>query len=313
MAVPFSTRPIILGIVGDSAAGKTTLSRGIAQILGPERVSVLCTDDYHRYNRQQRKELGITPLNPACNYLDVMAQHLQLLRAGEAILKPHYDHKRGDFGPPQYIVPRPFLIVEGLLGMYRQEMRNAYSVRVFLNPPEELRRRWKIRRDTTKRGYAEAEVLRELDIREPDSAAYIRPQRHHADLVVSFFPGTASRSEQGDDAHLNVRLTLYGTLPHPDLSEVIAADQSGCVRATLGREGGRAVEYVEIDGAIPDEPAAALERCILDHLDACGAAPLADLGQYSDPQVRHSHSLALTQLLLVYHLLRAKQREEVEV
>ncbi len=314
MAVPFGTsiRPIILGIVGDSAAGKTTLSRGIAQILGPGDVSVLCTDDYHRYNRLQRKELGITPLNPACNYLDVMAQHLQLLRAGEPILKPHYDHKRGDFGPPQYIIPQSFLIVEGLLGMYRQEMRNAYSVRVFLNPPEELRRRWKIRRDTMQRGYTETEVLRELDIREPDSAAYIRPQQHHADVVVSFYPGTASRSEQGDDAHLNVRLTLYGTLPHPDLSEVIAEDRSGCVRATLGREGGRAVEYLEIDGAIPDEPAAALERCILDHLDECGAASLTDLGQYSDSRSERSHPLALTQLLLVYHLLRAKQREEVE-
>jgi phosphoribulokinase len=312
MATSFGTspRPIILGIVGDSAAGKTTLSRGIAQILGPERVSVLCTDDYHRYNRKQRKELGITPLNPACNYLDVVAQHLRLLRAGESILKPHYDHKRGDFGPPQYIVPQPFLIVEGLLGMYRQEMCNTYSVRVFLNPPEELRRRWKIRRDTTQRGYAEAEVLRELAIREPDSAAYIRPQQYHADVVVSFYPGAASRPLQGDDAHLNVRLTLYGRLPHPDLSEVIAQDRSGRVRATLGRESGRAVEYLEIDGAIPDEPAAALERCILDHLD--GAAPLADLGQYADPQIRHSHPLALTQLLLVYHLLRAKQHEEIE-
>jgi len=315
MAVTFGTnpRPIILGIVGDSAAGKTTLSRGITQILGPEHVSVLCTDDYHRYNRQQRKELGITPLNPACNYLDIMAQHLQLLRAGEPVLKPHYDHKRGDFGPPQYIVPKPFLIVEGLLGMYRQEMRSAYSVRVFLNPPEKLRWRWKIRRDTTQRGYTEPEVLRELDIREPDSAAYIRPQQYYADVVVSFYPRASSQAEKGDDAHLNVHLTLYGTLPHPDLSEVIAEDRSGCVRATLGREGGRAVEYLEIDGAIPDEPAAALERCILDHLDACGAAPLADLGQYSDPQIRHSHPLALTQLLLVYHLLRAKLREEVEV
>lgn len=316
MAIPFgaTTRPIILGIVGDSAAGKTTLSRGIVQILGAERASVLCTDDYHRYNRQQRRELGITPLNPACNYLDMMAQHLRLLRAGEPILKPHYDHKRGDFGPPQYIIPKPFLIVEGLLGFYWQEMRNAYSVRVYLDPPEFLRRRWKIRRDTTQRGYTGAEVLRELEIREPDSAAYIRPQRHHADIVVSFFPGAPSSTEQGDDAHLNVRLTLYGTLPHPDLSEVISEDRSGSVRAMLGREGGRAVEYVEIDGSIPDEAAAALEHCILDHLDACGGDLLTELGQYSvDSRAEHSHPLALTQLLLVYHLLRAKQRDEVEV
>ncbi|MBE3557870.1 MAG: phosphoribulokinase [Ktedonobacteraceae bacterium] len=318
MAVPYgaAARPIILGIVGDSAAGKTTLSRGIAQILGQERVSVLCTDDYHRYNRKQRKEMGITPLNPACNYLDIMAQHLRLLRAGEPILKPHYDHSLGDFGPPQYVVPKPFLIVEGLLGMYWQEMRNAYSVRVFLNPPEDLRRRWKIRRDTARRGYTEEDVLRELAIREPDSEAYIRPQRHHADIVVSFYPGEAAQLDQDGDAHLNVCLTLHGTLHHPDLSEVIAQDTSGCVRSRLGREGGRAVEYLEIDGSIPDEPASALERCILDHLDASGAASLADFGEYSDAQSRdsrHSHPLALTQLLLVYHLLRAKQRDEVEI
>jgi len=306
-------RPIILGIVGDSAAGKTTLSRGIAGILGTEQVSVLCTDDYHRYNRQQRKELGITPLNPECNYLDIMAQHLRLLRAGEPILKPHYEHKLGDFGPPQYIVPRPILIVEGLLGFYWQEMRNAYSVRVYLNPPEDLRRRWKVRRDSTKRGYSEQEVLRELDIRESDSAVFIRPQRSHADIEVSFFPDTSSRSRQNDDAHLNVRLTLHGTLPHPDLSQIIEEDQSGCVRSTLGREEGRAVEYLEIDGSIPDEPARALERGILDHLDECGAASPADLGQYSDSQAEQSHPLALTQLLLVYHVLRARQREEVEV
>jgi phosphoribulokinase len=309
-------RPIILGIVGDSAAGKTTLSKGIAQILGVENVAVLCTDDYHRYNRMQRKELGITPLNPECNYLDIMAQHLRLLRAGQAILKPHYDHKLGDFGPPQYIVPHHYLIVEGLLGMYWQEMRNAYSVRVFLNPPEELRWRWKIQRDTVKRGYTEEEVLRELALREHDSAAYIRPQRDYADIEISFFPGVSPYPKQDGDAHLNVRLTLHGTLHHPDLSEVIAEDQSGCVRSTLGREGGRAVEYLEIDGSIPDEPARALERCILDHLDACGAASLADLGQYFDSQTRdsrHSHPLALTQLLLVYHLLRAKQRDQIEV
>lgn len=315
MAVPFeaTARPIILGIVGDSAAGKTTLSRGIAQILGPDHVSVLCTDDYHRFNRQQRKDLGITPLNPECNYLDMMAQHLRLLRAGEPILKPHYEHKLGDFGPPQYIVPHPFLIVEGLLGLYWQEMRNAYSVRVFLNPPEELRRRWKVRRDSTKRGYSEEEVLRELTIREPDSEAYIRPQRRHADIEVSFYPDTSSRSRHSDDGHLNVRLALHGTLHHPDLSQIIDEDRSGCVRSTLGREEGRAVEYLEIDGSIPDEPALALERGILNHLDECGAASPADLGQYSDSQVEQSHPLALTQLLLVYHLLRARQSEEVEV
>jgi len=53
-----SERPIILGIVGDSAAGKTTLTKGVAQVLGEENVTVICTDDYHRYDRRQRAELN---------------------------------------------------------------------------------------------------------------------------------------------------------------------------------------------------------------------------------------------------------------
>jgi len=170
--------------------------------------------------------------------------------------------------------------------MYWQQMRNAYSVRVHLDPPEELRWRWKIRRDTAKRGYTEEEVLRELATREQDLVRYIRPQRDHADVVVSFFPGESFHSEQDGDAHLNVHLTLHGTLHHPDLSEVIAEDKSGCVRSTLAREGGWAVEYLEIDGSIPDEPAGALERCILDHLDACGAASLADLVNFRPTDAR---------------------------
>ena len=72
-------RSILLGVVGDSAAGKTTLSAGIARILGEDRVTVICTDDYHRYNRQQRKELGISALDPACNYVNIMEQHFDLL------------------------------------------------------------------------------------------------------------------------------------------------------------------------------------------------------------------------------------------
>ncbi len=134
--------------------------------------------------------MGITPLNPACNYLDIMAQHLRLLRAGEPILKPHYDHRSGDFGPPQYLMPHPFLVIEGLLGLYWQEMRDAYSVRVYLDPSEELRWRWKVRRDSTQRGYTEPEVLRELAARERDSQKYIRPQRLYADVVVLSFLGS---------------------------------------------------------------------------------------------------------------------------
>jgi len=89
-----SERPIILGIVGDSAAGKTTLTKGVAQVLGEENVTVICTDDYHRYDRRQRAELGITPLHPTATTW-ISCSSISLLRAGQPILKPVYGHKTG--------------------------------------------------------------------------------------------------------------------------------------------------------------------------------------------------------------------------
>ena len=76
--------PIILGIVGDSASGKSTLSAGVAQILGEEHCTVICTDDYHRYDRKARAAAGLSALDPRSNYVDILEQHLRLLRERRA-------------------------------------------------------------------------------------------------------------------------------------------------------------------------------------------------------------------------------------
>ncbi len=68
-------RPIILGIVGDSAAGKTTLASGVAQILGKDQVVTICTDDYHKFDRAKRAENKTSALDPECNLS--LIQHLR--------------------------------------------------------------------------------------------------------------------------------------------------------------------------------------------------------------------------------------------
>lgn len=128
-----------LGIVGDSAAGKTTLTRGIVNVFGAERVTAVCVDDYHRYVREQRKELTITPLNPECNYIGIMEQHLRLLATGEPILKPVYGHSHGTLEVLELIKPRDIVIIEGLLPYHTKAMRHCFDVKVFLDPPEDLR------------------------------------------------------------------------------------------------------------------------------------------------------------------------------
>ena len=61
--------PVILGIVGNSTSGKTTLTDGIVKILGPERVTVICVDDYHAFDRAQRAAKGLSALEPAANHI----------------------------------------------------------------------------------------------------------------------------------------------------------------------------------------------------------------------------------------------------
>jgi uridine kinase len=211
------TRPIIVGIVGDSAAGKTTMTRGLVKILGADRVAHVCTDDYHRYDRAERANLPFTALHPKCNYIDIMELQLERLHYGQPILKPVYDHATGRLVRPEYVVPREFIIVEGLLGFSTPILRQFYDIKVFLDPPELLRRQWKINRDTTKRGYKPEQVLAELEKREQESREFIRPQREFADIVVQFSEPLSA----AENAQLNAKLVLRPTLPHPDLTYLV--------------------------------------------------------------------------------------------
>src|SRR5246127_546800 len=202
----------MLGIVGDSGSGKTTITRGIVRVLGQDEITDFCIDDYHRYDRKQRAERNITPLHPECNHLDILAQHLKHLRGNEAIMKPVYRHSDGTFGAPDYLAPKRFVVAEGLLGFYTPELRDMFDVRVYLDPPEDLRRHWKVQRDCSRRGYTTDQVLAELDRREPDSEAFIRPQRRYADMLVSFLPGEEGDGHDHDQTPLDPQLTLGGGL-----------------------------------------------------------------------------------------------------
>src|SRR3974390_2278949 len=108
-------RPILIGIVGDSASGKTTLTRGLMRILGEDNATHVSADHYLRYDRSQRQQRGLTALSPEANHLDILEQPLLHLLAGDPILKPLYSHQDGKMRPPEYVRPNQFTIVEGLL------------------------------------------------------------------------------------------------------------------------------------------------------------------------------------------------------
>lgn len=298
-------RPILLGIVGDSAAGKTTMTAGIANILGPDRVVTICTDDYHKYSRIQRAENGISALDPRGNYIDILEQHIRLLRSGQPILKPVYNHDGGTLDAPVYIAPKEYIILEGLLGYSTRTMRDCYDVKIYLEPDEQLRRTWKIQRDTAKRGYTPEQVIQSIDRRKEDGLNFILPQRTFADIVVHFYPPEGQAEESG--ARLNVRHTLRPTLPHPDLSPILDLGVKNGFRLDLARDvDGKPVDVLEIAGDIDDKRARAVED-LLWKLIPEAQHLRENLGLFTDAEnhTKISHPLALSQLLATYHMVKA--------
>ncbi len=295
-------RPVMLAVAGDSAAGKTTIASGLVRALGEDQCTAVCVDDYQRYDRQERKRLPFTALHPDCNHINIMEQHLQLLATGHPILKPVYDHHTGQLTRPEYIEPRRFVIVEGLLPLHTKLAAACFDVTVYLNPPEMIRREWKIKRDTTQRGYLREQVLAELDRREPESEAFIRPQRRRADIVVRFAPVEQRQDPPGTP--LSAELLLRPTIRHPDLSAVLAESGQSMHLKLTRDEDGRPVDALHVHGYVPREDSRMLEKAIWagfgEGTDL--PAPLGDLGggQRSEP-------LAITQLLLLYHLIEAAQ------
>jgi len=303
-------RPIMLAIAGDSGTGKTTLTKGLVEALGPDRITSVAADDYHRYDREERKGLPFTPLHPKCNYMDIMEQDFQHLALGHPILKPIYNHDTGSLDRPEYVQPRDFVIVEGLLPLHTKISRACFEIMVYIDPPEELRILWKLQRDTKKRGYTEDEVRADLKKREPESERFIRPQRARADIVVRFAP-IESRGETVNDP-LSAKLILRPTIDHPELHTILGDDKNEAMHMTLSRsDGGKPADAVHIHSYAKPEITKKVELAIWDQLGV--DAPLPEsLGRLESGSGARDEPLALTQLLLLYHLIQARESLNAE-
>jgi phosphoribulokinase len=173
-----------LGVAGDSGSGKTTFTNAIRQIFGKDLVSTITLDDYHLYDREERRRQNVTPLAPEANDLARLERDLRILKRGEGIEKSVYNHRTGTFDPPVHFEPTKILILEGLHTFFTPALRELLDFKLFVDPDRAVKREWKIKRDIEVRGYREKEVLDELAEREKDYQKYIAPQRRFADAII---------------------------------------------------------------------------------------------------------------------------------
>lgn len=173
-----------IGVAGDSGGGKTTFTQSIREIFGEDLVTTITLDDYHLYDREERKVRRITPLHPEANRLDQLEHDLVELKEGRTIEKPVYNHTTGRFDPPVRFCPGKILILEGLHTLFTPVLRRHLDFTLFVEPDPMVKFEWKIRRDMKHRGYTREQVMKEIGPREEDYQRYIAPQQKYADVVV---------------------------------------------------------------------------------------------------------------------------------
>ncbi|MFY9195555.1 MAG: phosphoribulokinase [Methanoculleus sp.] len=260
----------IIGVAGDSGSGKTTFTRAIRAIFGKDLISTITTDDYHRYDRQERKDLGVTPLIPEANRFDLLEEHLFDLKAGRSIQKPVYNHDNGRFDPPVPFHPTKILIVEGLHPFITERLRDLIDFKLYVDPDPDVKRAWKIKRDVEQRGYSPEAVLAEMEVRRPDYERYVEPQRRFADAVIRIAFSKYGReiSENRNVYHVTLCQNEIGrTIKNIDLSIDLfpilsLAQRNFMVEFTTEEVEGREMGALTFDGELNYTVVRKLERNI---------------------------------------------------
>ena len=199
------TRVVVIGVAGDSGCGKSTFLGRLKDLFGDEFMTVICLDDYHSLDRKQRKETGITALDPRANNFDLMYEQVKALKEGKSVWKPIYNHETGMIDPPELITPNKVVVIEGLHPLYDQRVRDLLDFSIYLDLSDEVKVAWKIQRDMAERGHTLADVIQAIASRRPDFDAYIDPQKAHANMVIQILPTNLIVSDS-DRKVLKVRL-----------------------------------------------------------------------------------------------------------
>jgi uridine kinase len=178
--------PVLLGIAGCSGSGKTTLASELARTLGGIHFHL---DNYYL-------DLGHLPCaeraqqnfdDPAQIENTLLAEHVAALARGEAIERPIYDfstHMRMKDRTERVIAGR-FLVIEGLFALHYPELLPLYSLRVYVETPDEVCFERRMKRDIEQRDRTPESVRLQYEATvRPASLKFVRPSAVHADLSV---------------------------------------------------------------------------------------------------------------------------------
>lgn len=190
-------KTFIIGITGESASGKTVFVDNTVKACVKEEkegiYTVIRQDDYYKDTSRELQEAGsyeelfktgFSFDTPEVIDLNLMREHLLCLKAGTAIISPHYDFKTcvselaGDLKKPAKVV-----LVEGLY-VLNQEVRDVMDVKVYVfTPLNVVKDRWYKRAESRGKTGVAAD-MQYADVNKT-AQQYIRPNYEIADCIIN--------------------------------------------------------------------------------------------------------------------------------
>ncbi|MFL5422202.1 MAG: uridine kinase [Myxococcales bacterium] len=181
-------QPLTIGIAGGTASGKTTVARRLVERLGNHPVAVLDQDSYYR-------DLADLPLEERARFnfdhpdafdTALLVRHLTGLRAGNPIEKPVYSftqHTRT--GETLRVNPGDVVILEGILVLALEPVRELLDVKVFVDSDADVRVLRRVSRDIKERGRDFDGVVEQYfrTVR-PMHFGFVEPSKRYADIII---------------------------------------------------------------------------------------------------------------------------------
>ncbi|MCD7712390.1 MAG: uridine kinase, partial [Firmicutes bacterium] len=133
------------------------------------------------------ERLKINHDHPGAFETELLIEHLNMLECGQTVESPVYDyitHNRSD--RTIEIEPSKIIIVEGILVLYDEALRNLFDIKIFIDEDADVRILRRILRDTKERGdNMESIIENYLKTVTPMYRQYTEPTKIFADIVLN--------------------------------------------------------------------------------------------------------------------------------
>jgi uridine kinase len=181
--------PLIIGITGGSASGKTFFLHSLLSHFSKDEVCLISQDNYYKEIEQVPKDLnGVENFDlPESIDFKLFGKHIDQLKRGKVVQKEEYT-----FNNPQAIPiilefkPAPIIVVEGIFVFHDEYISKMLNLKVFIEAKEHIKIRRRIIRDNNERGYDLEDVLYRWENHvAPTYERFIEPTKHDADLIIN--------------------------------------------------------------------------------------------------------------------------------